>query len=185
MSSSTNRSAIDIARDYPIVIVPGALLLLIGLAGVVGTPRDILWRVFDFTTSPGVGSYVLLGIGLAALIAPIYSASRMRSDFDRREKELGQERDRIRQEKAEAEQKARRAYGLEDPQNELNGEHNGEPFRGITDDGYAVFAGDSRTDDVHVVAYNDEGDIIEAPEKVTKRKKKKLESGDVDWLKEA
>ena len=178
----TNRSdspVPDAIIDDPRYLhIPPLLVLLIGISGVGNWLLNVHVPFLQYIYEPSILSVILTVIGIGALISQFYAFRLKEFELESEREKIDKRKEKLRELRDEADRRRRRSFSL----GEFDQEYKGEPLRGQTTEGYVVYAGEHRSDDVYVVEKVRDGSVNEVSEQILEMIEEGLRNESIDWL---
>lgn len=167
--------------DNRTLYIPGAIALLLGLIGIAQVMEVVpTVGIYEVLIARPWGAVLMCAIGLLGMYA-VYLMSLIKDSelADRRAEVERKERQNLRDARQVLE-KRRLSFRLD----EFPSEYEGEPKQGQTEDGWIVYAGPNRSDDVYVVTKGeeDEPELVQAGPDIREKIKQELEEERVSWV---
>jgi heme exporter protein D len=167
----------DLGLNHPLVPYAAPLAVTsLGAWGLLNNPLAI--DLYGLLLTPPLADWILLGLGVLSMVSVWMHGERKQRQLEGQVGEVKKQEKKLRRKEAELDRKRRRMYRLDD----FNDQYKGEPKRGQTKDGYIVYAGKARSDDVYAVTKTDEGELVEAGERRVNQIENDLMDKSVDWL---
>lgn len=160
---------------------PGIVFLL-GIMGLVQTHviTGLQIEIYELLLTPPIGHWLLVLFGGLSMLSVRFAEERKENQLSEKESEQRDREKELRKKAEHIERKRRRMYRLKD----FDDEYKSEPKRGQTEDGYIVYAGEARSDNVYALTKTDEEELTTAPRSRVEQIETALNNEDVDWLEE-
>lgn len=175
-------------RHLPFVVP--SIITALGGVSIVQTYGILPWQnVLEIVLDPSYGGWVIAVLGVLTIVSVFGGQSIEREKLSDQRRELENEKQQLmedvemeRKQVSEREKEVSRLLRLTYRPDEFPEDYNDEPIVDQTQEGYVVYAGDARSDDVYVVFKDETGSIQVADEAIHRRIKDQLENEAVNWM---